>query len=127
MRSTASGTKPSETHAPTHKRAKVTLIYADELGVRIADNGVRIAPLIADRGKMATSVFGEGERAARIAGKLTVTGSPASGTEIKLVVPGKVVYPKSTSDPEQPPNSGCVWGLIHTSGQNCPARRRWRR
>jgi nitrate/nitrite-specific signal transduction histidine kinase len=45
------------------------------------------------------------ERAARIAGKLTVTGSTASGTEIKLVVPGKIIYRKLTSDPEQPRNS----------------------
>jgi len=38
------------------------------------------------------------ERATRIAGKLTVTGSPEPGTKVKLVVPGKIIYRKKTSD-----------------------------
>jgi|HubBroStandDraft_1064217.scaffolds.fasta_scaffold538555_1 hypothetical protein len=36
------------------------------------------------------------ERAARIAGKLTVLSSAATGTEIKLVVPGGITYRKQT-------------------------------
>jgi hypothetical protein len=38
---------------------KVTLTYNEELGVRIADNGVGIDPLMADSARMATSVCGE--------------------------------------------------------------------
>jgi hypothetical protein len=45
-------------------------------------------------------------RANRIAGKLTVTSSPASGTEVKLVVPGKIIYRKMASAPEKPRNTG---------------------
>ena len=32
------------------------------------------------------------ERAARIGGKLTLASNPVSGTEIKLVVPGGIVF-----------------------------------
>jgi signal transduction histidine kinase len=38
------------------------------------------------------------ERAARIAGKLTVTSAPSSGTQVKLIVPGKIIYRKTNSD-----------------------------
>jgi signal transduction histidine kinase len=92
-------------NACAHSQAsklQVTLTYNEELGVRIADNGVGIDPLIADRGKDGHfGVRGMRERAARIAGKLTVTGSPGSGTEVSLVVPGKIIYRKMASDPEQ--------------------------
>jgi signal transduction histidine kinase/ligand-binding sensor domain-containing protein len=83
-------------------RLEVTLTYADELGVRIADNGVGIEPLIADRGKEGHfGLRGMRERAQRIVGKLTVTSSPGSGTEVKLTVPGKIIYRKTTSDPHR--------------------------
>jgi signal transduction histidine kinase len=32
------------------------------------------------------------ERAARVGGKLTLASKPASGTEVKLVVPGGIVF-----------------------------------
>jgi signal transduction histidine kinase len=92
-------------NACVHSQAsklQVTLTYAEELGVRVSDNGVGIDPSVADRGKDAHfGLQGMRERAARIAGKLTVTGSPASGTEVKLVVPGKIIYRKTASVPEQ--------------------------
>jgi signal transduction histidine kinase len=91
-------------NACAHSQAnklQVTLTYGDELGVRVSDNGVGIDPLVADRGKDGHfGLQGMRERAARIAGKLTVTGSPASGTDVKLVVPGKIIYRKTTSDSE---------------------------
>jgi signal transduction histidine kinase len=83
-------------------RLQVTLTYAEELGVRVSDNGVGIDPLVADRGKDGHfGLQGMRERAARIAGKLTVASSPSSGTEVKLVVPGKIIYRKTASDSEQ--------------------------
>jgi signal transduction histidine kinase len=92
-------------NACAHSQAskiQVTLTYAEELGVRVSDNGVGIDPLVADRGKEGHfGLQGMRERAARIAGKLTVTGSPSSGTEVKLVVPGKIIYRKTASDSEQ--------------------------
>jgi signal transduction histidine kinase len=41
------------------------------------------------------------ERASRIMAKLTVEGSPNSGTEIKLVVPGSIIYRSTTSAPRK--------------------------
>jgi signal transduction histidine kinase/ligand-binding sensor domain-containing protein len=88
-------------NACVHSQAsklQVTLTYAEELGVRVSDNGVGIDPLVADHGKEGHfGLQGMRERAARIAGKLTVTGSPASGTVVKLVVPGKIIYLKTVS------------------------------
>jgi nitrate/nitrite-specific signal transduction histidine kinase len=36
------------------------------------------------------------ERAARIEGKLTIVSSATTGTEIRLVVPGGIVFAKKT-------------------------------
>jgi signal transduction histidine kinase/ligand-binding sensor domain-containing protein len=89
-------------NACVHSQAsklRVTLTYADELRVDVSDNGVGIDPLVADRGKEGHfGLQGMRERAARIAGKLTVISSPGSGTQVKLVVPGKIIYRKTTSD-----------------------------
>jgi len=80
-------------------KLRVTLTYADELSVDVADNGVGLDPLVADRGKEGHfGLQGMRERAARIAGKLTLISSPESGTHVKLVVPGKIIYRKTTSD-----------------------------
>jgi signal transduction histidine kinase/ligand-binding sensor domain-containing protein len=77
---------------------RVTLTYADELSVEVADNGVGIDPLDVDRGKDGHfGLQGMRERAARIAGKLTVSSSQNSGTQVRLIVPGKVIYRKVTS------------------------------
>jgi signal transduction histidine kinase len=89
-------------NASVHSQAsmlRVTLTYADELSVEVADNGVGMDPMVADRGKEGHfGLQGMRERADRIAGKLTVASSPESGTQIKLVVPGKIIYRKTTSD-----------------------------
>lgn len=79
-------------------KLRVTLTYADELSVDIVDNGVGLDPLVAERGREGHfGLQGMRERAARIAGKLTVNSSPESGTTVRLVVPGKVIYRKATS------------------------------
>lgn len=80
-------------------KLRVTLTYANELSVDVADNGVGLDPLVADRGKEGHfGLQGMRERAARIAARLIVTSSPESGTQVKLVVPGKIIYRKTTSD-----------------------------
>jgi signal transduction histidine kinase len=54
---------------------------------------------VADGGKKGHfGLQGMRERAARIVGKLTVISSAASGTEVKLVVPGGIIYRTITSD-----------------------------
>jgi signal transduction histidine kinase len=88
-------------NACVHSQAsqlQVELTYAQDLAVRVRDNGVGIDPTVADRGKEGHfGLQGMRERAARIASKLTVVSSANSGTEIKLVVPGSIIYRKTTS------------------------------
>jgi len=74
-------------------RMEVTLSYANDLTVRVQDNGKGIDPLIADKGKEGHfGLQGMRERADRIGAKLTITSSPGSGTKIVLVVPGRIVF-----------------------------------
>jgi ligand-binding sensor domain-containing protein len=76
----------------------VELRYAHDLVLRVSDNGMGIDPAIADEGKGGHfGLQGMRERAARIAGNLTLGSSSNSGTEIKLVVPGDIVFRKVTA------------------------------
>jgi len=76
-------------------RLEVTLTYARDLIVRVADNGVGIDPSIAADGKAEHfGLQGMRERAARIGASLTVNSSPDSGTEINLIVPGRAIFRK---------------------------------
>src|SRR6266436_3867298 len=78
-------------------RMEVELRYADDVALRVSDNGIGINPAIADTGKDGHfGLQGMRERAARIEGKLTIVSSMNSGTEIKLVVPGSIIYRKMT-------------------------------
>jgi signal transduction histidine kinase len=71
----------------------VELRYANDLALRVSDNGTGIDPVIADRGRDGHfGLQGMRERAARIGGTLTLVSSSSSGTEIKLVVPGGIVF-----------------------------------
>src|SRR4029077_19099379 len=79
-----------------HSRApqlRVELSYAQDLSLRIRDNGAGIDPDIVRRGK--PGHFGlqsMRERAARIMGQFSVESSAGSGTEITLTVPGGIIY-----------------------------------
>jgi hypothetical protein len=76
---------------------EVELRYARDLALRVSDNGIGIDPGIADRGKDGHfGLQGMRERAARISGNLTLGSSSNSGTEIKLVVPGDIIFRKKT-------------------------------
>lgn len=78
----------------------VLLSYADYLSVRVRDNGVGIDSRIAETGKDGHyGLQGMRERAARIGARLSVVSSPNSGTEIKLVVPGRIVFRKPRLTP----------------------------
>src|SRR5258707_10040464 len=86
-------------NACTHSGAsqlEVELRYAHDLALRVSDNGTGIDPAIADRGKDGHfGLQGMRERAARIGGRLTLGSSSNSGTEIKLVVPGSIIFRKT--------------------------------
>jgi signal transduction histidine kinase/ligand-binding sensor domain-containing protein len=77
-------------------RLEVELTYGQDLALRVADNGVGIDSAVADRGKdRHFGLQGMRERAVRIGGKLTLVSSSTLGTEIKLVVPGGIVFQKT--------------------------------
>jgi signal transduction histidine kinase/ligand-binding sensor domain-containing protein len=79
-------------------RLQVELTYAEDLILRVRDSGVGIAPAIADGGREGHfGLQGMRERADRIMAKLTVETSTSNGTEIKLVVPGSIIYQKTRS------------------------------
>jgi len=83
-------------NACVHARASrvaVELEYAQDLALCVRDNGAGIGPAVLHGGKEGHfGLEGMRERAARIGGKLTLASSPASGTEIKLVVPGGIIF-----------------------------------
>ncbi len=88
-------------NACAHSQAaqlQVELTYAEDLILRVQDNGVGIAPAVVDEGKEGHfGLQGMRERARRIMAKLTVETSAVSGTEITLVVPGSIIYSTKTS------------------------------
>ena len=90
-------------NACTHSsasRLEVELSYANDLALRVSDNGTGIDPVIADKGRDGHfGLQGMRERAARIGGKLTLGSSSNSGTEIRLLVPGGIVFRKTTPVP----------------------------
>jgi signal transduction histidine kinase len=74
-------------------RLEVALSYAEDLTLRVSDNGTGIDPAIADRGKEGHfGLQGMRERATRIGGKLTLRSSSSSGTEIRLMIPGSIIF-----------------------------------
>jgi signal transduction histidine kinase len=85
-------------NACTHSGAsqlEVELRYANDLALRVSDNGIGIDPITADRGKDGHfGLQGMRERASRIGGKLTLGSSSSSGAEISLIVPGGITFPK---------------------------------
>jgi signal transduction histidine kinase len=89
-------------NACVHSQAsqmRVELTYDHDLALRVSDNGVGVDPAVADRGREEHfGLQGMRERAARIVGKLTLVSSASSGTEIKLVVPGSIIYRETTSN-----------------------------
>jgi signal transduction histidine kinase len=88
-------------NACVHSQAtqlQVELKYAEDLVLRIRDNGVGIDPAFVSGGRQGHfGLQGMRERADRIMAKLTVETSRIAGTEIKLVVPGSIIYRSTIS------------------------------
>jgi signal transduction histidine kinase len=77
---------------------EVELTYGQDLALRVSDNGVGTDSEVADLGKDGHfGLQGMRERAVRVGGRFTLVSSPSSGTEIKLIVPGGIVFQKMTS------------------------------
>jgi signal transduction histidine kinase len=86
-------------NACTHSggsRLEVGLMYGQDLVMRIADNGVGIDPSIAAAGRPGhVGLPRLRERAARMGARLTISSEAGAGTEIAVVVPGRVIFRKS--------------------------------
>jgi len=90
-------------NACVHSRAtqlRVELSYAQDLSLRICDNGLGIDPDIVLRGKQGHfGLQGMRERASRIMGKFSIESSAGSGTVITLTVPGGIIYRTANKQP----------------------------
>jgi signal transduction histidine kinase/ligand-binding sensor domain-containing protein len=81
-------------------RVEVALSYVDDLSLRVRDNGLGIDPAVIETGRSGHfGLQGMRERAARIGARLTITASANSGTDVKLVVPGRIVFQKPRTTP----------------------------
>jgi len=75
---------------------RVELDYRNGLIMRVGDNGKGMDPNLAATGKTGHfGMLGMYERAARIRGKLTISSNPENGTQVELVVPPSVAFPRS--------------------------------
>jgi ligand-binding sensor domain-containing protein/signal transduction histidine kinase len=74
-------------------RLEVELHYAQDFALRVTDNGKGIERSIAEKGKSGHfGLQGMRERAARIGAKLTFAASPTTGTDFRLVIPGRIIF-----------------------------------
>jgi signal transduction histidine kinase len=75
---------------------EVELSYGQDLTFRVKDNGIGIDPAVIAAGKDGHfGLQGMRERGARIGGKLSLVSSTNSGTELRLVVPGSIIFRKT--------------------------------
>ena len=77
---------------------EIILTYAQDLTLRVSDDGTGMeAAVVTDGREGHFGLQGMRERAERIGSKLTLKSALNSGTEITLVVPGSVIFRKSTA------------------------------
>jgi len=77
-------------------QVNVELSYLDDLVLRVSDNGKGIDTDLAVKGGH-FGLAGMYERAARLDARLTVSGSPGAGTEVQLMVPGRIAFHQADS------------------------------
>lgn len=83
-------------------RLEVELRYAQDLVVRVSDDGRGIDPVVVENGKPGHfGLQGMRERAARIGARLSLVSSANSGTQVTVVVPGSVVYRRAGTVPSK--------------------------
>lgn len=84
-------------------RLEVALSYSRDLTLIVRDDGQGMDSLTLSRGKKGHfGIQGMHERAERIGATLTIESSPGSGTQIRLVVPGRVIFREVNAQPTSP-------------------------
>jgi signal transduction histidine kinase len=88
-------------NASAHSKASqlhVGLKYGQDLAISVGDNGVGIPESIINGGADGHyGLQGMRERAANIGGKLRIVSSVDSGTEVSLVIPGRIAFRRTGS------------------------------
>ena len=81
-------------------RIEAELTYsAEQVCLRIRDDGVGIDPLILNGGKAGHwGLSGMRERAEQIGAKLNVWSQSGAGTEVELTIPAKIAYPRARKE-----------------------------
>ena len=75
------------------RRLDIDLTYGADLTLRVRDDGGGMDQAVAERGKDGHfGISGMRERAAAVGGTLTIISAIGAGTEITLVVPGRIIY-----------------------------------
>jgi len=96
-------------NASAHSKASrlhVGLKYGQDLAISVGDNGVGIPESMINGGTNGHyGLQGMRERAARIGGKLRIVSSVDSGTEVSLVIPGRIAFrvPEAAESDREPP------------------------
>jgi signal transduction histidine kinase/ligand-binding sensor domain-containing protein len=78
-------------------KLEIILTYAHDLTLRVSDNGIGMEPDVLMKGREGHfGLRGMRERADRIRSKFTLVSSPNSGTVMTLVVPGNIIFRKTS-------------------------------
>ncbi len=79
-------------------RMEVELTYGRDLVLRVRDNGKGIPADMASSGRDGHyGLRGMDERAAHVGGVLTLSSSTYAGTEVELIIPGKIAFADAAS------------------------------
>jgi signal transduction histidine kinase len=74
-------------------RLEIELRYTQDVAVRVGDDGIGIEATLITQGKKGHfGLQGMRERASRVGGTLTIRTAVSSGTDIEIIVPGRVAY-----------------------------------
>ena len=74
-------------------RLDIELKYATDLLLRVSDNGLGMESSVLSQGKEGHfGLQGMRERVNRIGGEFTIVSSPKSGTEVTIIIPGRVAF-----------------------------------
>jgi signal transduction histidine kinase len=74
-------------------RLRVALIYGPDFCLQVSDNGKAVDPLVAEESKDGQpGLHGIRKRAEQLGGRLSLVSSANFGTELTLIVPGRVIF-----------------------------------
>jgi signal transduction histidine kinase len=88
-------------------RLKIALIYGSDFYLQVSDNGKDMDQLAAEENEdRQVGLNRMRKRAEQIGGRLSVISSANSGTDLTLIVPGRVIFPPRLWSRKGRPNKG---------------------